>query len=186
MGIKTKKLFAIPVMLLALKGVSYGYIDAGIEFSDSSEKSIDSNYTVEESLLLPLAKVGNGLLLANVKQGFSEDESKFANVGIAIRGGIGSNNVLGFYTFYDYLNSSYGNKFHQVSAGIESISDFIEARVNGYLPIKDRHFEELKLQNQDEKPVIKFNDRNNVYIDGEFLGTVNKDLQSNRNNAILP
>ena len=90
-------------------------------------------------------------------QGFSEDESKFANVGIAIRGGIGSNNVLGFYTFYDYLNSSYGNKFHQVSAGIESISDFIEARVNGYLPIKDRRFEELKLQNQDEKPVIKFN-----------------------------
>ena len=36
MGIKTKKLFAIPVMLLALKGVSYGYIDAGIEFSGFS------------------------------------------------------------------------------------------------------------------------------------------------------
>ncbi|WP_242224686.1 right-handed parallel beta-helix repeat-containing protein [Shinella zoogloeoides] len=42
--------------------------------------------------------------------------------------------TFGFYGYYDYLRSSYGNDFHQLSFGAEALGPVFETRANIYLP----------------------------------------------------
>ena len=126
---RMKKLFKIPAILIALHGVSYGYLDIGTEVFGGAKDGIG-----EKSVLMPLKKLGYGLLFTYTRQGFSYD-SKFMSTGFRIRNSFSANNVLDFYTFYDYLQYSYGYTFNQISFGIESLSDISGIRGNAYMSI---------------------------------------------------
>ncbi|HSX26347.1 MAG TPA: inverse autotransporter beta domain-containing protein [Chlamydiales bacterium] len=63
------------------------------------------------------------------------DDGKWAaNGGIGLRSLLGGR-VFGAYVYYDYRNTKHKNIYNQISFGLETLGNWWDVRVNGYVPI---------------------------------------------------
>ena len=88
------------------------------------------------------------------------------STGFGIRSSFSANIVLDLYTFYDYLQYSYGYTFNQISFGIESLSDISGIRGNAYLPMGQIRDGTIPIDFLSSMPKIKINEK------GVFSGEV--------------
>jgi parallel beta-helix repeat protein len=90
--------------------------------------------------LVPLYFSEKSLLFFNPKASFDSEDNVEWNVGIGYRHLLADDRlILGGNVFYDGRKSYSGNYFHQIGVGAEVLSEWVNARVNGYISLSDAH-----------------------------------------------
>ncbi|MEW4486746.1 right-handed parallel beta-helix repeat-containing protein [Thalassoglobus sp. JC818] len=84
--------------------------------------------------VVPLWQDDQTLLFTDLRGLVAENSFQGGSFGLACRTMVSSQRILGFNTFYDVLNTSESNTFHQAGIGAELLSVDWGVRANGYLP----------------------------------------------------
>ncbi len=88
-------------------------------------------------LLLPVYSTRSGLFFLNPRSSFRDEESEM-NLGAGYRQMIGDHRMIaGLNAYYDRRETEANNQFHQAGFGAEFLSEWVDARVNYYLPEND-------------------------------------------------
>ncbi|MCY1322681.1 Inverse autotransporter, beta-domain [compost metagenome] len=77
---------------------------------------------------------GNAIFI-DTHGAIENDSVRQGSIGAGYRFRASDQWVIGAYGYYDYLKSSYGNSFSQLSFGLEALSGDLEMRSNFYLPL---------------------------------------------------
>ena len=89
-------------------------------------------------MLYPILQLDNGVLFVNPRGTLGEDSRDEVNLGLGYRHLIpDSKLILGGNIYYDSHWSSNNNRFDQLGFGLEALSEWIDARINYYLPESD-------------------------------------------------
>jgi len=99
----------------------------------------ESRWNSEHSLagfnvMKPFRIDSSRLFFVDLGGSIIEGDIRKGSTGIGYRFETTRGFTLGFNGYYDYLNSSLGNSFHQLSVGAELLGPIIESRANLYLP----------------------------------------------------
>jgi hypothetical protein len=98
------------------------------------------------SLLLPLYSFNNSLVYFNGIAMFDSVAAKELNAGIGVRH-LGKEEIWGVFLHFDRRESKYVKYYHQITLGLEYFSSLLEFRLNGYMPLSDKH--KLSLHERD-------------------------------------
>ena len=105
-----------------------GMITYGLYFGDQETESFGD-------ILIPLASFKSGLLFINPRGTWNDDDGQEFNFGLGYRHLFPERKViLGANIFYDLRNTALDNTFNQFGAGLEFLSEYVDARANVYLP----------------------------------------------------
>jgi hypothetical protein len=105
-----------------------GRLNVGIQFSEQQSESFGD-------ILIPLYQRRNTLLFINPRGSWNDDESRECSVGLGARHLFaGKNMIVGANLFYDRQNTTLDNTFNQAGLGLEWLSEWVDARLNVYLP----------------------------------------------------
>lgn len=84
---------------------------------------------------LPFVLDSGNAIFIDTRGTIANDAVRQGSIGAGYRFRANDQWVLGAYGYYDYLKSSYGNSFSQLSFGLEALSGDLEMRSNFYLPL---------------------------------------------------
>ncbi|MFN7011221.1 MAG: right-handed parallel beta-helix repeat-containing protein [Allorhizobium sp.] len=87
--------------------------------------------------MLPFQVEPNGLFFIDLDAALQEGDVKRTSLGAGYRFDAGGGLAIGLNGYYDFLNSSLDNNFHQLSLGAEIFGPVAEARANAYIPLGD-------------------------------------------------
>ena len=85
-------------------------------------------------IMLPFRIDDSQSFFVDLSGAFVEGGVRQGSLGAGYRFAMPSQWTFGVYGYYDYLRSSYGNDFHQLSFGAEALGPIFETRANIYLP----------------------------------------------------
>ncbi len=91
----------------------------------------------ESTLWAPLLQSPTSLLFGEVTGNIFEESQYEGNFDLGFRQMDSTGWNLGLWGGYDVRTTSQGSTFHQVSGGLEALSENWEFRLNGYVPIND-------------------------------------------------
>ncbi|MDA7948982.1 MAG: right-handed parallel beta-helix repeat-containing protein [Hyphomicrobiaceae bacterium] len=91
----------------------------------------------EAVLFTPLMQSATTLFFLDARGKLFEDDVQEANIALGYRQMMASGWNLGLWGGWDVRNTEAGNSFHQVSFGVEALSERYDLRVNGYVPVTD-------------------------------------------------
>lgn len=95
----------------------------------------DQQFQTSGDVLLPLCLHQNDLVFMNPRGAWNDDEGQQVNVGFGTRHLFPDKNfILGGNLYYDRCITALGNTFNQGGGGVEFLSPWFDARLNGYLP----------------------------------------------------
>ncbi|MBT5032220.1 MAG: hypothetical protein HOM55_07990, partial [Proteobacteria bacterium] len=87
------------------------------------------------SLFVPIYSNEKTLIFFNPRGSLKDEGETEGNVGVGFRHLLGdSSAIVGANIYYDHRKSAYGNSWEQWGAGLEFLSDWVDARVNYYRP----------------------------------------------------
>lgn len=89
-------------------------------------------------LFVPLWQREDRLVFADMRGLFSSRSTQELNLGLGYRQMYNERWNLGSYLFADARRTAHDNTFFQANLGLEAISDAVEVRLNGYLPVINR------------------------------------------------
>lgn len=89
----------------------------------------------EADLFVPLWQNAETLFFGSLRGRIDDDNGREGNYGIALRHMLDNGWNLGGYTYYDHRKSPFGNRFNQVTVGMEALSLDWDFRVNTYIPV---------------------------------------------------
>ena len=84
---------------------------------------------------LPFVLDSGNAIFIDTRGAIENDSVRQGSIGAGYRFLANDQWVIGAYGYYDYLKSSYGNSFSQLSIGLEALSGDLEMRSNFYLPL---------------------------------------------------
>lgn len=96
----------------------------------------------EADLFLPLSQDARTLVFADIRTRIDDQSSREGNFGLGVRHMLESGWNLGGYGYFDRRRSEYDNYFNQVTVGAEALSQDWDFRVNGYLPVGRKSYNE--------------------------------------------
>ena len=88
----------------------------------------------EANIFFPLAQNNHHLFFLNLHGQRDNNDSREFNIGLGIRR-MFARYILGGYGFFDLRISDHDNRFYQATFGGELLSDAIDLRANGYIPV---------------------------------------------------
>lgn len=95
----------------------------------------DQQVETSGDVLLPLFLRRTDLVFINPRGAWNDDDGQELNIGLGARHLFPDKNViLGGNVFYDRRNTALDNTFNQLGIGVEFLSPWVDARLNGYLP----------------------------------------------------
>lgn len=95
----------------------------------------DQQVETSGDMLIPVFLLRTDLLFINPRGAWSDNGGEEFNLGLGARHLFPDKNlILGGNVFYDRRTTALDNTFNQVGIGVELISIWIDARLNGYLP----------------------------------------------------
>ncbi len=100
----------------------------------------EKEFYTQGDILFPLYRYDAGLLFLNPRGAISDRSEEEFNVGLGLRHIVDARYpfILGGNVYYDARWSRHNNRFDQIGAGLEFLSDWVDARVNYYWPDKDK------------------------------------------------
>ncbi len=84
---------------------------------------------------LPFVLDSGNAIFIDTRGTIANDSVRQGSIGAGYRFRANDQWIIGAYGYYDYLKSSYGNSFNQLSLGLEALSGDLEMRSNFYLPL---------------------------------------------------
>ncbi|HEV7319500.1 MAG TPA: inverse autotransporter beta domain-containing protein [Ensifer sp.] len=84
---------------------------------------------------LPFVVDSGNAIFIDTRGAIENDAVRQGSIGAGYRFRANEQWVIGAYGYYDYLKSTHGNSFSQVSFGLEALSGDLEMRSNFYLPL---------------------------------------------------
>jgi hypothetical protein len=109
---------------------------------DFSLKGGDERSYGSVNMLLPLAQDADSMFFADLRSVASDQKSWEGNAGLGMRQILhhkGLNDfIVGGYGFLDHRITEHGNRFHQVTLGVEGIGELWDGRVNVYHPVLEK------------------------------------------------
>ncbi|MDW5314437.1 inverse autotransporter beta domain-containing protein [Rhizobium sp. PL01] len=101
---------------------------------------IDGTWRSDDSagsagFFLPIVLESGNAIFIDTQGSFIQGGVQRGSIGAGYRVRQDNGWVLGAYGYYDYLNSSLDNSFHQLSLGAEALGPVFETRANFYLPL---------------------------------------------------
>ncbi|HEV7308274.1 right-handed parallel beta-helix repeat-containing protein [Ensifer sp.] len=84
---------------------------------------------------LPFVLDSGNAIFIDTRGAIENDAVRQGSIGAGYRFRANDQWVIGAYGYYDYLKSTHGNSFSQVSFGLEALSGDLEMRSNFYLPL---------------------------------------------------
>ncbi|MDP8218843.1 MAG: inverse autotransporter beta domain-containing protein, partial [Candidatus Theseobacter exili] len=120
--------------------------------------SSDSNLGYVD-VLAPFAGNDIGFLFLDPRVSIAEGSENEQNIGLGARKLIMDEKlIIGGNVFYDSRETSNNNRFGQVGAGLEFLTEWVDARVNGYWPSDDKEtIDSYDTQQQDVSIVNYWN-----------------------------
>lgn len=118
---------------------------------------------------LPVWADESSLLFADLRLRFDDESASAGNFGLAYRFLDDSDWIWGFHMYYDILQSSESNTFHQFSTGLEIMTLDHDFRLNGYFP--DEGARSSNVQRNDSLGVLltrNFDERASHGFDFEY------------------
>ncbi len=100
---------------------------------DGTWRSGDSS--AGAGFFLPILLDSGSAIFIDTQGSFIQGGVQRGSIGAGYRVRQDNGWVLGAYGYYDYLNSSLDNSFHQLSLGAEALGPVFETRANFYLPL---------------------------------------------------
>jgi parallel beta-helix repeat protein len=91
----------------------------------------------ESTLWAPLLQSPTSLLFGEVTGNLFEESQHEGNFDLGFRQMYAAGWNLGLWGGYDIRTTALGSTFHQVSGGLEALSENWEFRLNGYVPLND-------------------------------------------------
>lgn len=103
----------------------------------------------ETDLFIPLWQDDDTLTFTSLRARMDDNNSHEGNFGLGIRQMLGNGWNIGGYGYFDRRHSPYGNKFNQITVGVEALSMNWDLRANGYVPIGTTNYMEDSLSSVD-------------------------------------
>ena len=97
----------------------------------------DDSSRGEVVLFTPLMQSATTLFFLDARGKFFEEDVQEANLAFGYRQMMPSGWNLGLWAGWDIRDTGENNTFHQVSFGLEALSERFDVRVNGYVPVTD-------------------------------------------------
>ena len=88
--------------------------------------------------MVPLAGNCNGFFYGDVQGKVGNDNGWMGSVGAGYRQIVSNSDILGGYLFIDRDETKDKNHFWVLSPGLESMGEYWDARVNGYIPVSSK------------------------------------------------
>jgi len=133
-----KKIAAWCVGVLVLTGAwvgAQGLPDGGLTILGGST---DDGLQGGVDALLPVWSNENQLLFLDARGSTDDESQQDASLGLGFRALLpDSDLILGANLFYDSLWTEHDNQFNQIGLGLEVLSEWVDGRVNYYLPEDD-------------------------------------------------
>jgi hypothetical protein len=92
----------------------------------------------ELNYMQPFLANDNHLPILDVKLKLDNKKSKEINLGLVYRYNYNDNAILGAYTYFDHRRTGSGFSINGLTAGVEVLSKYIDARANIYIPQNKR------------------------------------------------
>lgn len=89
------------------------------------------------TIFLPVTQSPNSLVFTEFQATYFEGDILSGNAALGYRKMTGSGFNFGIWGGLDVSRTDDGNTFGQVSAGLEALSEYFDARINGHLPFSD-------------------------------------------------
>ncbi len=97
----------------------------------------DDSSRGEIVLFTPLMQSATTLFFLDARGKLFEEDVQEANLALGYRQMMASGWNLGLWAGWDVRDTEIDNTFHQVSFGLEALSERFDLRVNGYVPVTD-------------------------------------------------
>ena len=97
----------------------------------------DDSSRGEIVLFTPLMQSATTLFFLDARGKLFEEDVQEANLALGYRQMLPSGWNLGLWAGWDIRDTEEDNTFHQVSFGVEALSERFDVRVNGYVPVTD-------------------------------------------------
>lgn len=97
----------------------------------------DGSSRGEAVLFTPLAQSASTIFFLDARGKLFEDDVQEANLALGYRQMMSSGWNFGVWAGWDVRDTEIDNTFHQVSFGLEALSERFDVRVNGYVPVTD-------------------------------------------------
>ncbi len=97
----------------------------------------DDSSRGEIVLFTPLMQSATTLFFLDARGKLFEEDVQEANLALGYRQMLPSGWNLGLWAGWDIRDTEVDNRFHQVSFGVEALSERFDVRVNGYVPVTD-------------------------------------------------
>ncbi len=97
----------------------------------------DDSSRGEVVLFTPLMQSASTLFFLDARGKLFEEDVQEANLALGYRQMMPSGWNLGLWAGWDIRDTEENNTFHQVSFGLEALSERFDLRVNGYVPVTD-------------------------------------------------
>ncbi len=97
----------------------------------------DDSSRGEIVLFTPLMQSATTLFFLDARGKLFEEDVQEANLALGYRQMLPSGWNLGLWAGWDIRDTEEDNRFHQVSFGLEALSERFDVRVNGYVPVTD-------------------------------------------------
>ncbi len=120
-----------------------GEATLGVHFLDQDAETFGD-------VILPVYQFGDGLLFVNPRGTINDSDGQEGNIGVGYRQLFPDKNfIVGANAYYDVRDTELDNTFDQFGFGLEFLSQWVDARVNYYLPEDDIKEGDIHLQRTD-------------------------------------
>lgn len=135
-GLQQAKILAVSAALLTSSaGIAAnpeGNATVGAKFGSSTGEAYLSIFS-------PLSLTPDSVVFLNPRIAIKEEGANEGNLGLGMRKVLpGGKAIIGANIYYDSTRSKYGNRFNQWGAGLELLSESVDARINYYKPGDDK------------------------------------------------
>ncbi len=103
-----------------------------------STKNSKNRNIIELDYMKPIWDYENRLIILDTKLKADNHQSKEINLGLVHRNNFNDNVIIGVYGYFDYRRTGTGFNVSGITLGAEALSQYLDARVNLYLPFKDK------------------------------------------------
>ena len=146
---KTLKLMVVVMMMVALAGTGW-CASAGVSIQEevahvkpNMSLSLGGKFSENDSagivdVIVPVLGNEDGFLFVDPHATISEGIEYGMGIGLGGRKLVLDETlIVGANVYFDSLTSSNENRFNQIGAGFEALTEWVDARVNGYWPLDD-------------------------------------------------
>ncbi len=123
-----------PVTAAAVLSIAQAQASEIPAFVEFESRWHSENSQAGFNIMQPFRLDSSRLFFVDANGSIMEGDVQKGSIGVGYRFQTTHGFILGVNGYYDYLTSSLGNGFHQLSVGTELLGPIIEARANLYLP----------------------------------------------------